>query len=169
MQLGLGLILPLFFVIARMSTFYALNYVKVGKYTLARAIRLMVPFAIGIFTIKRSIRKEEKYLHATQPERYTILATKIVGSAIPIHIVIYAISFGLMAISSDFLPLLRALLVVPYLILASLVVLVGLTTFLWIKKQGTLTIRIISTIVSVASIVFIWWMFHWNWIGSFFS
>lgn len=35
MQLGLGLILPLFFVIAGMSTFYALNYVKAGKYTLA--------------------------------------------------------------------------------------------------------------------------------------
>ncbi|NHJ48546.1 MAG: acyltransferase [Asgard group archaeon] len=50
MTLGTGLILPLFFVIAGMSTFYALNYVKAGKYTLLRAIRLLVPFFIGIFT-----------------------------------------------------------------------------------------------------------------------
>lgn len=50
MTLGTGLILPLFFVIAGMSSFYALNYVKAGTYTLMRAIRLMVPFIIGIFT-----------------------------------------------------------------------------------------------------------------------
>ncbi|MGC9779540.1 MAG: acyltransferase [Candidatus Heimdallarchaeota archaeon] len=50
MTLGTGLILPLFFVIAGMSTFYALNYVKAGKYTILRAIRLLVPFIIGIFT-----------------------------------------------------------------------------------------------------------------------
>ncbi|NPD90389.1 MAG: acyltransferase [Asgard group archaeon] len=50
MSLGTGLILPLFFVIAGMSSFYALNYVKAGTYTLMRAIRLMVPFIIGIFT-----------------------------------------------------------------------------------------------------------------------
>lgn len=39
MTLGTGLILPLFFVIAGMSSFYALNYVKAGTYTLMRAIR----------------------------------------------------------------------------------------------------------------------------------
>jgi hypothetical protein len=50
MSLGTGLILPLFFIIAGMSSFYALNYVKAGTYTLMRAIRLMVPYIIGIFT-----------------------------------------------------------------------------------------------------------------------
>ncbi|NPD90388.1 MAG: acyltransferase family protein [Asgard group archaeon] len=50
MSFGYAFILPLFFVISGMGTFYALNYVSAGKYTLLRSIRLLVPFVIGIFT-----------------------------------------------------------------------------------------------------------------------
>lgn len=47
--------LPLFFIIAGMSTFYALGFmeerkIKTNKYVLIRFIRLIVPFIIGIFT-----------------------------------------------------------------------------------------------------------------------
>ncbi|NPD90305.1 MAG: acyltransferase [Asgard group archaeon] len=47
--------LPLFFIIAGMSMFYALGYlekkeIKLRKYVLVRFIRLIVPFLIGIFT-----------------------------------------------------------------------------------------------------------------------
>jgi peptidoglycan/LPS O-acetylase OafA/YrhL len=50
MSFGYAFILPLFFIISGMGTFYALNYVPAGKYTLVRSFRLMVPFIIGIFT-----------------------------------------------------------------------------------------------------------------------
>lgn len=50
MSFGTAFVLPLFFVISGMSTFYALNFVSPGKYTALRAIRLLVPFVIGIFT-----------------------------------------------------------------------------------------------------------------------
>ncbi len=50
MSFGTAFALPLFFVISGMSTFYALNFVSPGKYTALRAIRLLVPFVIGIFT-----------------------------------------------------------------------------------------------------------------------
>ncbi|NHJ48547.1 MAG: acyltransferase, partial [Asgard group archaeon] len=50
MSFGYAFILPLFFVISGMGTFYALNYVSAGKYTLTRSNRLMIPFIIGIFT-----------------------------------------------------------------------------------------------------------------------
>lgn len=47
--------LPLFFIIAGMSTFYALGYlekkeIKIRKYILLRFIRIIVPYVIGIFT-----------------------------------------------------------------------------------------------------------------------
>ncbi|MGC9779538.1 MAG: acyltransferase [Candidatus Heimdallarchaeota archaeon] len=47
--------LPLFFIIAGMSTFYALGYmekkeIKTRKYVLLRFIRLIVPYIIGMFT-----------------------------------------------------------------------------------------------------------------------
>ncbi len=50
MSFGTAFVLPLFFVISGMSTFYALNFVSPGKFTALRAIRLLVPFVIGIFT-----------------------------------------------------------------------------------------------------------------------
>ncbi|MHA1200360.1 MAG: acyltransferase family protein [Candidatus Heimdallarchaeaceae archaeon] len=42
--------MPIFFVIAGMGTFYALRKVKGGQYAFNRVIRLLVPFAIGLFT-----------------------------------------------------------------------------------------------------------------------
>ncbi|MHA1200359.1 MAG: acyltransferase family protein, partial [Candidatus Heimdallarchaeaceae archaeon] len=47
--------LPLFFIIAGMSMFYALGYlekkeIKTSKYVLLRFIRLIVPYIIGLFT-----------------------------------------------------------------------------------------------------------------------
>jgi surface polysaccharide O-acyltransferase-like enzyme len=47
--------LPLFFIIAGMSMFYALGYmekkeIKLRKYVLLRFIRLIVPYLIGVFT-----------------------------------------------------------------------------------------------------------------------
>ncbi|NPD90306.1 MAG: acyltransferase family protein [Asgard group archaeon] len=50
MNFGTAFALPLFFVIAGMSTFYALNFVSAGKYTAMRALRLLLPFILGIFT-----------------------------------------------------------------------------------------------------------------------
>ncbi len=47
--------LPLFFIIAGMSTFYALGFmekkeIKIRKYLLLRVVRLIVPYIIGMFT-----------------------------------------------------------------------------------------------------------------------
>jgi len=42
--------MPIFFIIAGMATFYALRKVKGGQFALFRIIRLLVPFAIGLFT-----------------------------------------------------------------------------------------------------------------------
>jgi len=42
--------MPIFFIIAGMGTFYALRYVKGGQYALNRVVRLLVPFAIGLFS-----------------------------------------------------------------------------------------------------------------------
>ncbi len=119
--------------------------------------------------IRRKIRKEEKYLPTSKPEKAAILTTKITGWSIPSFVLLYGGLFGLMIVTDAVFPILRALLIVPYMLAAASLALIGLTTFLWIKKQSTLTNRIVSTIVSVLSIIFIWWMFNWNWIGSFYS
>jgi peptidoglycan/LPS O-acetylase OafA/YrhL len=42
--------MPIFFVIAGMATFYALRKVKSKQFALFRIVRLLVPFAIGLFT-----------------------------------------------------------------------------------------------------------------------
>lgn len=42
--------MPIFFIMAGMGTFYALRKVTGGQYALARIVRLLVPFAIGLFT-----------------------------------------------------------------------------------------------------------------------
>ncbi|MHA2309509.1 MAG: acyltransferase family protein, partial [Candidatus Heimdallarchaeaceae archaeon] len=42
--------MPIFFVIAGMASFFALRKVKAGQFALFRIIRLLVPFAIGLFT-----------------------------------------------------------------------------------------------------------------------
>ena len=92
----------------------------------------------------------------------------LTGDAIPIHVLLYGGFFGLMMVSSAVFPVLRILLFVPYVILVLLATLICLTGFLWIKNQGTLTNRIIFSVVIVLSSIFTWWMFHWNWIGSFY-
>ncbi|MBK5114650.1 MAG: acyltransferase family protein [Candidatus Heimdallarchaeota archaeon] len=62
LSFGTAFVLPLFFIISGMCTFYALNHISAGKYTLVRSVRLLVPFFIGIFThIPLQLYLEAKY------------------------------------------------------------------------------------------------------------
>ncbi|MHA1954617.1 MAG: serine hydrolase domain-containing protein [Candidatus Heimdallarchaeaceae archaeon] len=118
--------------------------------------------------IRRKIKKEEKYIPETEIERFTRLATLITGWGTIGHVVVYGGFSAVLLVSEAVFPVTRALLVVPYFLAFSLLVLVGLTAFLWIKKQGSNEIRINATIVAVVMIVFMWWMVHWRLIGAFY-
>ena len=119
--------------------------------------------------IRRKIKKEEKYIPETKMEKYTKLTTLITGWGIIGFTIVYGGFSAILLVTEAVFPIIRALLVVPYLLAFSLLVLIGLTIFLWIKKQGSINIRISATIIITISALFIWWMIHWNMLGSFYA
>ncbi len=130
---------------------------------------VVIILASLIYTpIRRKTKKEEKYIPKTEMERFTRLVTLITGWGIIGHIVVYGGFSGLLLVTEAVFPIVRALLLIPYILAFSLLVLIGLTVFLWLKKQGSVNIRINATIIAIAAIIFMWWMTHWNLIGSFY-
>ena len=119
--------------------------------------------------IRRIITKEEKYIPETKVERFTKLTTQITGWGIIGFVALYGGFSAILLVSEAVFPVTRALLVVPYLLALSLLALIGLTAFLWIKKQGSINTKIIASIISVTAIIFMWWMANWNIIGAFYT
>ncbi|NPD90185.1 MAG: beta-lactamase family protein [Asgard group archaeon] len=119
--------------------------------------------------IRRKIKREEKYIPDTEIERYTKLATQYTGWGIIGFVVLYGGFSVILLVSEAVFPVTRALLVIPYILVFSLLVLIGLTAFLWINKQGSINIRVNATIIAIVAIVFMWWMVHWRLIGFFYA
>jgi CubicO group peptidase (beta-lactamase class C family) len=119
--------------------------------------------------IRRKIKNEEKYVPETKIEKYTKLTTLITGWGIIGFIALYGGFSAILLVTEAVFPIARALLVIPYILAFSLLLLISLTTFLWIKKQGSNQIKINATIMAVVSIVIMWWFVHWNILGSFYA
>ena len=133
------------------------------------AIIILISASLVYIPIRRKIKKEEKYIPETKIERFTKLATLITGWGFIGYVAVYGGLSAILLVSEAVFPVTRALLVVPYILAFSLLVLIGLTAFLWIKRQGSNNIRINATIIAVVAIIFMWWMVHWRLIGFFYA
>ncbi len=138
-------------------------------WSICSVIVLTILISLAYLPIRRKIMKEEKYLPETKIERFTKLATLITGWGFIGFIVLYGGFSGILLVTEAVFPITRVLLVIPYILAFSLLVLIGLIMFLWIKKQGSINIRINASIIAAISIVFVWWMIHWNILGSFYA
>jgi len=132
------------------------------------SILIIMLSSLAYVPARRWIKKEEKYVTETKIERFTKLTTLTTGWGIIGLVALYGGFSAILLISEAVFPVTRALLVIPYLIAISFLALVGLTISLWIKKQGSYQIKIVASMISIVSSIFIWWMIHWNMLGSFY-
>jgi CubicO group peptidase (beta-lactamase class C family) len=133
------------------------------------SILIIILSSLVYVPARRWIKKEEKYVPEAKIERFTKLTTLTTGLGIICFVALYGGFSAILLISEAVFPITRALLIIPYLIIISLLILVGLTISLWIKKLGSNQIKIVASIISIMSSLFIWWMIHWNMLGSFYA
>ncbi|NHJ49121.1 MAG: beta-lactamase family protein [Asgard group archaeon] len=84
-------------------------------------------------------------------------------------LILFTIIFLIIDVSLTSITLLNITCFLQYFVLASSIALLGFLIYSWVKKSGTLTERIIASIIVVASCFFIWLLFYWNFIGFFFT
>ena len=112
---------------------------------------------------------QRKSLELNEPINKTEKITKQLSLGLNISYTSYFIIFLiLMLISTNndvVLPIARNILIIPVLISIVSIIFLILVSYLWIRNKSKLETRIIYVIQLIFTSLFIWFLFHWNWIG----